>query len=57
MPGKKMYSDELKLEIVLNYHTGKYSIADLAKKYYVHRSDVLKWIAAYREHGVGVNIL
>ena len=51
MSRKKIYSNELKLEIVLRYLQGDISLMSLAKEYHVARSDIQKWKAAYAEHG------
>ena len=52
MSGKKIYSTELKFEIVQRYQQGNISTNELAKIYHVHKSDIAKWNAAYLEHGV-----
>ena len=52
MSKRKIYSTELKLEIVQRYQQGNISMNDLAKQYHVHKSDIAKWNAAYLEHGV-----
>ena len=52
MSGKKIYSDELKLEIVQRYLQGNISLKALAEKYHVGKSDIQKWKAAYAEHGI-----
>ena len=53
MSRKKVYSTELKLEIVEKYLQGNISANQLAEEYHIgSKSDVQKWIAAYREHGV-----
>ena len=52
MSGKKMYSTELKLEIVERYQKGDIGAKSLAEQYHVSKSDVQKWNAAYLEHGV-----
>lgn len=46
------YSEELKLKIVQEYLSGKTSFKEAADKYFVHRSDIQKWVAAYRENGI-----
>ena len=50
--GKKMFSTELKLEIVQKYETGTISLKELAKKYHVDDSQVRQWKDAYFKHGV-----
>jgi transposase len=52
MSGRKIYSNELKLEIVQRYLKGDISLKDLAEKYHVGKSDIQKWKAAYIEHGI-----
>jgi transposase len=52
MSAKKIYSNELKLEIVQRYLKGNVSFSYLAKEYHVNKSDVIKWKAAYEEHGI-----
>ena len=49
---RKMYSTELKLEIVTKYLKGGIGIKRLAKEYHVNFSDIQKWRDAYLEHGV-----
>lgn len=46
------YSAELKFEIVQFYLAGNVSFKDTAVKYQVNKSDVQKWVAAYRQHGL-----
>lgn len=46
------HSLELKFEIVQYYLTGKVSFNDAAKKHHVSKSDVQKWVSAYRNHGL-----
>jgi transposase len=54
--GKKMYSTELKLEIVQRYLQGDIGVKKLAEEYHVHKGDIQKWRDAYLEHGVaGLN--
>lgn len=44
---KKMYSTELKLEIVEKYLTGKKGAKSLAQEYHIgSKADILKWTAA-----------
>ena len=50
--GKKMYSTELKLEIVQKYETGTISLNELAREYHVDESQIREWKDAYFEHGV-----
>lgn len=52
MQGKKLYSTEIKHEIVQRYLDGRTSFNDLAKEYHVNKADVQKWLAAFREHGI-----
>lgn len=52
MSGKKMYSTELKLEIVKRYLEGNIGLKALAEQYHVNKGDIQKWKAAYAEHGV-----
>lgn len=49
---KKMYSTELKLEIVKRYLEGNIGLKALAEQYHVNKGDIQKWKAAYAEHGV-----
>lgn len=52
MSGKKMYSTELKLEIVQRYLKGDIGLKQLAEEYHVSsKSCIQKWLALYREHG------
>ena len=50
MSGKKMYSTELKLEIVQRYLQGNIGLKALAEQYHVNKCDIQKWKAAYAEH-------
>lgn len=50
--GKKMYSNDLKLEIVQRYLKGNISLKALAEEYRVNKGDIQKWKAAYAEHGI-----
>lgn len=52
MSGKKIYSNELKLQVVERYLKGGISIRGVANEFYVDASDVRKWKDAYLEHGV-----
>ena len=52
MSRKRKYSDELKLEIVQGYLSGKYSFKNIKDPYRVCKGSVQTWVAAYREHGV-----
>ena len=52
MSGKKMYSTELKLEIVQRYLQGNIGLKALAEQYHINKCDIQKWKAAYAEHGV-----
>lgn len=52
MSGRKIYSNELKLEIVRRYLQGNIGIKSLAEEYHISsKACVKKWIALYREHG------
>lgn len=50
--GKKIYSDELKLDIVLAYLNGTQSLTDLSRKYHVSKGDIQKWRDAYESNGI-----
>lgn len=52
MSGKRIYSNELKLEIVQRYQKGDIGLMALAEKYHVNKADIQKWKAAYAEHGI-----
>lgn len=52
MSGKRIYSNELKLEIVKRYQEGNVGLNALAEEYHVNRCDIQKWKAAYAEHGI-----
>ena len=52
MSGKKIYSSELKLQIVQRYLQGNISIREVAEKFCVDQSDVRKWKDAYLQHGM-----
>lgn len=52
MSGRKIYSAELKLEIVERYLKGDIGIKRLAEEYHVSFGDIQKWRDAYQEHGV-----
>ena len=52
MSGRKMYSTELKLEIVQQYLKGNIGLKALAEKYHISsKSCIQKWLALYQEHG------
>ena len=52
MSGKKMYSAELKLEIVQRYLKGTIGLKQLVEQYHISsKSCIQKWLALYREHG------
>ena len=51
MSGKKIYSSELKLQIVQRYLQGNISIRGVAEEFCVDQSDVRKWKDAYLQHG------
>lgn len=49
---KKMYSQELKLEIIQRHLEKRESVTLLAREYHIgSRADIRKWIAQYKEHG------
>lgn len=50
--GKKIYSDEQKLDIVLAYLNGNQSLTDLSRKYHVSKGDIQKWRDAYESNGI-----
>lgn len=52
MSGRKIYSTELKLEIVERYLKGDIGIKKLAQEYHVSYGDIQKWRDAYQGHGV-----
>ena len=52
MSGKKIYTLELKLQVVQCYLEGNLSIRDVAKEFRVDPGDVRKWKDAYLHHGV-----
>ena len=49
---RRIYSDELKLEIVLAYINGKHSLTDLSRKYHISKGDIQKWRDAYESNGI-----
>ena len=49
---KKIYSNDLKLQVVQYYLEGKGSIRETARQFHVNPSDIRKWKDAYNEHGV-----
>ncbi|MBR1701719.1 MAG: helix-turn-helix domain-containing protein [Lachnospiraceae bacterium] len=51
MSGRRMYSTELKQEIVLKYLTGNIGLKALAEEYHVHKTCIQKWLTLYQEHG------
>ena len=52
MSGRKMYSTELKLEIVQRYLRGDIGMKQLANEYHISsKACIQKWLALYREHG------
>ena len=52
MSGRKMYSTELKLEIVQRYLKGNIGLKQLANEYHISsKACIQKWLALYREHG------
>lgn len=48
MSGRKIYSAELKLEIVERYLKGDIGLKKLAQEYHVSYSDIQKWRDAYQ---------
>ena len=52
MSGRKMYSNELKLEVVKRYLQGGIGIKSLAEEYHISsKACIQKWLALYQEHG------
>ena len=51
MSGKKIYSSELKLQVVQRCLQGNISIRGIAKEFCVDQSDVRKWRDVYLHHG------
>lgn len=52
MSGRKIYSLELKLEIVQRYLEGDIGLKALAREYHISsKSCIQKWVALYQEHG------
>ena len=49
---RRMYSTELKLEIIQKYEKGNISLHDLAREYHIDYSQIRRWKDAYLEHGV-----
>ena len=50
---RKLYSPELKLEIINRHLEKGESVTLLAREYHIgSRADIRKWIAQYREHGI-----
>lgn len=49
---KKKFSNQLKLTISQEYMAGNDSYIGLAKKYHTNKSNVKKWVDAFKEHGV-----
>ncbi len=52
MSSKKIYSTELKLQVVQRYLQGNISVRETAKEFHVNPSDVRKWRDAYLQHGL-----
>lgn len=53
MSGKKIYSPELKQQVVFENLEGHIGLKELARKYSIgSKSDIQKWLALYRENGV-----
>ena len=50
--GKRMYSVDLKLEIVLRYLNAEFTQKELSEIYGMSQSDVQKWKDAYLAHGI-----
>ena len=50
MSGRKIYSAELKLEIVERYLKEDIGIKKLAQEYHVGYGEIQKWRDAYQEH-------
>lgn len=46
------YDESQKLEVVQEYLSGSMGTKSLAKKYGVGRTQVVRWVAAYRHHGI-----
>ena len=58
MSGRKMYSTELKLEVVQRYLKGDIGLNSLAREYHISsKACIQKWLALYREHGKTINFL
>lgn len=51
MPNRRMYSNELKLEIVQKYLTRHYSYNDLIREYGACKGSIQGWVDTYLEHG------
>ena len=50
---RKLYSPELKLEIINRHLEKGESVTLLAREYHIGSgADIRKWIAQYREHGI-----
>lgn len=50
---KKMYSTELKLEIIRRHLENGESVTLLAREYHIGSiADIRKWVSQYKEHGV-----
>lgn len=50
---KKMYSTELKLEIIKRHLENGESVTLLAREYHIgSKADIRKWLGQYKEHGV-----
>lgn len=55
---RKIYSTELKLEIVQKYEKGNISLHDLSKEYHIDYSQIRRWKDAYLAHGTaGLNTI
>lgn len=52
MSGRKIYSTEIKLEIVERYLKEYISLKQLSQEYHVTPGDIQKWRDAYLEHGL-----
>lgn len=49
---KKIYTTKLKMAIVRLYLAGDIGLSALANEYHVSNSDIQKWVADYKEHGI-----
>ncbi|KGO12230.1 transposase [Clostridium botulinum] len=51
---KRIYSTELKLEIVKKYLSDNVSFGMLSQECNINKEDIQKWFVVYREHGEAV---